>query len=62
MRQITTKPLPLGTNFNVGQECITSSENTNLGLTLPPPPEPGYFLELAGPPLALLDGQDMTLL
>ena len=55
-------PFNFDVNWNFAVESVFTDVYADFSLTIVPPPVEGYFLELAGPPLLLLNGQNLTLL
>ena len=55
-------PFNFDTNFGFGNESVFTDVDLQYSAIIPPPPEPGYFLELQGGPFILLNGQNMVLL
>ena len=56
------QPFNFSANFGFGDDSVFTDINLAGSTILPPPPEPGYFLELQTGPFILLNGQDMVLL
>ena len=55
-------PFVFDANWGFGDDSLLSDSNNNGTAVGPIPPILGYFLELAGPPLLLLNGQNLDLL
>ncbi len=56
------KEFLFGINFSFGEDSIFMETDNQFSDVNPPPPMPGYFLELQGGHFPLLNGQDMALL
>lgn len=55
-------PFVFDTNFGFGNDSVFTQTYSEFDNVNPPPPVPGYFLELQGGPFLLLSGEDMALL
>ena len=55
-------PFNFDINFGYGNESVFTDVDLQWSGTITPPPIEFLFLELAGPPLLLLNGQNLELL
>lgn len=55
-------PFVFDVNFSFGKDSVFSEIYSEFDPLNPPPPVPGYFLELQGGPFLLLSGEKMALL
>ncbi len=55
-------PFLFDVNWSFAVDSVFTDVYNKFTPVTPPPPVPGYFLELQGGPFLLLSGQDMALL